>query len=262
LKRVKKSNYAWLSVLSVGTVLVIWWLVTDGLHLVSTIAMPSPVKVLQTFFVKLYDPAPDGSTLIENIEASLQVALSGYALGLVIGIPLGILMAWYKKVDMFVRPLFDLLRPVPGLAWITVMITLFGIGMMSKAMVIFLSAFVACVVNSYSGIRQTKQVHLWVGQTFGASDFQLLTRVAIPTSLPMIMTGARVALAASWMALVAAEMIASDSGLGFMIQQCRGIYRTDVIIVGMIAIGALGSFLTYLLSLLERAVVKGRAGNK
>ncbi|MBR5488792.1 MAG: hypothetical protein IKV72_03735 [Firmicutes bacterium] len=97
----------------------------------------------------------------------MKVALSGYFIGVVIGVPLGIAMAWFKPVDYFVTPLFDLLRPVPGIAWLPVMIVLFGIGLLSKAMVIFLSAFIACVINSYSGIKNTKPVHLWVGQTFG-----------------------------------------------------------------------------------------------
>jgi NitT/TauT family transport system permease protein/taurine transport system permease protein len=113
------------------------------------------------------------------------------------------------------------------------------------------------VVNAYTGIRQTKQVHLWVGRTFGATNFQLLTKIAIPTSLPMILTGMRVALGASWTALVAAELIASTRGLGFMIQQSRGLFRPDVIIAGMIAIGLIGAFLTFLLNLLEKAVLKG-----
>lgn len=195
--------------------------------------------------------------MLEHIGASLQVTITGYLIGVFIGVPLGILMAWYENVDVFARPLFDLLRPIPGIAWIPIMITLFGIGLMSKAMVIFLSAFIACVVNSYSGIRQTKTVHLWVGQTFGATNFQLLTKIAIPTSLPMILTGLRVALGGAWTALVAAELVASTKGLGFMIQQSRGIFRPDVIIAGMIAIGLTGAFLTWLLSLLEKVLMKG-----
>ncbi len=257
VKKKSGKKYVLISILSVFTFLFIWWLMTDILKLASPTTLPSPVKVIRTFIVKLYDPAPDGATMIQHMASSLKIALTGYAMGLVIGIPLGILMAWYKTLDMFVRPLFDLLRPIPGIAWIPLMIILFGIGMLSKAVVIFLTAFIACVVNSYTGVRQTKQVHLWVGQTFGASNLQLLARVAIPTSFPMILTGMRVALGASWTALVAAELLASTRGLGFMIQQCRGLYRPDVIIAGMIAIGAIGAFLTWLLGFLEKAILKG-----
>ena len=190
--------------------------------------------------------------------ASMRVALSGYFLGVVIGIPLGIAMAWFKPVDYFVTPLFDLLRPVPGIAWLPVLIVMFGIGLLSRAMVIFLSAFIACVINSYSGIKNTKPVHLWVGQTFGASNLQQLFQIAIPTALPMIFTGLKVALGASWNALIAAELLASSKGLGFMINQARGIYRPDIIIVGMIAVGITGAILSWLIELLQKLVLKDR----
>jgi NitT/TauT family transport system permease protein/taurine transport system permease protein len=250
-------RYVAVSVISITAFLALWQFLTSVLKLTPPYLLPSPAAVIKTFFVKFYDPAPDGATMIQHMASSLRIALTGYAMGVVFGVPLGILMAWYEWVDLFIRPPFDLLRPIPGIAWIPLMILLFGIGLLSKAMVIFFSAFIACVVNSYTGIRQTKEVHLWVGQTFGASNFQLLTRIAIPTSLPMILTGLRVALGASWTALVAAELIASTRGLGFMIQQCRGLFRPDVIIAGMIAIGLIGALLTYLLNLLEKAVLKG-----
>lgn len=137
------------------------------------------------------------------------------------------------------------------------MILLFGIGITSKIVTVFLSAFVPCVLNSYTGVRQTKEVHLWVGQTFGASNFQMLLYIAVPTSLPLIMTGIRVALGASWTCIVAAEMLASTKGLGYMIQQARGIYRPDIIICGMIAIGVIGALFSWILSLVENQVVKG-----
>ena len=255
----KKSNlkYFLVSVLSVCLFLLAWYLVTDVFKVASRNILPSPIRVANTLVKKLTDRNPDGATLIQHLGASLQVAMSGYLIGVVIGIPLGIVMAWNRRADMFIRPLFDLIRPVPGIAWIPVMIVIFGIGLLSKAMVIFLSSFTAMVINSYSGIKQTRAVHLWVGQTFGATRRQLLFKIAIPSALPMILTGMRVALGSSWGALVAAEMLASSRGLGFMIQQSRGIGRPDVIIAGMIAIGVVGAILTWLLTKLENAVLKG-----
>ncbi len=254
----KPLKYILMSALSILIFLLIWEICTDVLKLTTPTTLPSPLKVFQTFIKKFYEKNPDGATIPTHLLASMKVALSGYFIGIFIGVPLGILMAWYKPVDYFVTPLFDLLRPVPGIAWLPVMIVLFGIGLLSKAMVIFLSAFIACVINSYSGIKNTKPVHLWVGQTFGASNFQLLTKVAIPTALPMIFTGLKVALGASWNALIAAELLASNQGLGFMIQQARGLYRPDVILVGMIAVGLSGALLGYLIDRLERIAIKQR----
>lgn len=234
----KKNQYWYLSVLSIVVFLGIWWLVTDGLHVFSETMLPSPFRVVKAFIEKFYNPKPEGATMLVHIASSLKTVLSGYLLGVVIGIPLGICMAWFKPVDRFLRPLFDLIKPIPGIAWIPVMITLFGIGLLGKAMIVFMTAFIACMVNAYSGIKQTRDVHLWVAQTFGASNLQQLFTVAIPTALPMIMTGLRVALGAAWSAVIAAELLASSSGIGFMIQQCRGLARPDIIIAGMIAYSA------------------------
>ena len=162
-----------------------------------------------------------------------------------------------RKVDVLVRRVFDLVRTIPGIAWTSVMVTLVGIGFLSKALVIFISAMVAMVINSYSGIKQTKTVHLWVGQTFGASNWELLTKVAIPSALPMIFTGLDVALGSAWTTLVAAELLASTKGLGFMIQQARGIFRLDIIIVGMIVIAITGAVLSSIIQFIGRKLIKG-----
>ena len=192
-KKLQINKYLFISIASICAGIFVWWLVTDGLGIFRSNALPSPVKVASTFVKKWFETKPDGATLLQHLGASLQVALGGYLIGAIIGIPLGIFMAWNDKVDMLVRPVFDLVRTIPGIAWTSVMVTLVGIGFLSKALVIFISAMVAMVINSYSGIKQTKTVHLWVGQTFGASNWELLTKVAIPSALPMIFTGLDVA---------------------------------------------------------------------
>lgn len=256
-ERKGNGKYILISCASVCLVLLVWFVCINVLHLKSETVFPGPVKVFETFVEKLYTKAPDGATLLQHLWSSIRVALFGYALGAVVGVPLGIAMAWNKWVDRFVRPLFDLIRPIPGLAWIPMFILLFGIGITSKALVIFLGALIACVVNSYTGIQQTQELHLWVGDVFGASNAQKLFKIAIPTALPMIFTGLRVELGTSWTALVAAELLASTQGLGYMIQQARAISRPDIIIVGMLAIGAVGAVFDALLHLVEIKVAKG-----
>jgi NitT/TauT family transport system permease protein/taurine transport system permease protein len=253
----QKKNYVWISIVSVILFLCFWYFVTAVLNMFPSTTLPSPVVVFRTFIRKMTSTAPDGATLPEHIGSSIRIAMSGYLLAVLVGTPLGIVMAWYKKADLFVRPIFDLIRPVPGIAWIPLMIVLFSIGDSSKIITVFLSAFIPCVLNSYTGIKQTKDVHLWVGQTFGASNFQMLIHIAIPTALPMIMAGVRVALGSSWTCIVAAELLASTKGLGYMIQQARGIYRPDIIVCGMIAIGLIGTLISWLLGKLENIVVKG-----
>jgi NitT/TauT family transport system permease protein/taurine transport system permease protein len=137
------------------------------------------------------------------------------------------------------------------------MITFFGIGIMSKVSVIFIASFIPAVINSYSGIKQAKDVHKWVAQTFGASNKQVLFTIAIPSAGPMIFTGARVALNGSWVSLVAAELIASTKGLGYMIQTARLVGRIDVVFVGVLVIGVFGAIMMEGLSYLERKFVKG-----
>lgn len=247
-----------ISALSVFTFLLLWWVFTAVLEVVPARTLPSPVKVLDSFIDKFTNPNPDGGTLIAHTLSSLRVMLLGYVMAVGIGVPLGILMSWYDPIDLYARPIFDLLKPIPGVAWVPVMIILLGIGLASKATVIFISAIVPVLLNSYSGIKQTKEVHLWVARTFGATDAQMLFKIGIPTSLPFIMTGLRVGLGQGWTTIVAAELLASTQGLGFMIQQSRSIYRPDIIIVGMLAIGIVGASLTYLIALLEKKLVKGR----
>ncbi len=256
-KKFQFNKYFVISVVSICFGIFIWWLVTDGLGIFRSNALPSPVKVAESLVKKWYETKPDGATLLEHLIASLQVALGGYVIGAVIGIPLGIFMAWNDKIDMCVRPVFDLVRTIPGVAWTSVMVTLVGIGFLSKALVIFISAMVAMVINSYSGIKQTKTVHLWVGQTFGASNWELLTKIAIPSALPMIFTGLDVALGSAWTTLVAAELLASTKGLGFMIQQARGIFRLDIVIVGMIVIAITGAILSYIIQFIGHKMIKG-----
>ena len=256
-KRKEKIKFGIVSVFSLCVFFTIWYVCTAVLHLKPDYILPSPVQVVEALIGKLTNTAPDGATLFGHIAASLKVALSGYLLGALVGVPLGIAMAWFRRVDMFVTPLFDLIRPVPTIAWIPLMILWFGIGLGAKSAIIFVSAFVPCVINSYSGIKQTKSVHLWVPQTFGASRKEMLFTVAIPTALPLIFTGLRISLGTAWMTLCAAEMLASNKGLGYMVQINRSLARADLIVVAMLTIGLIGTLFTVGLNALERRFVRG-----
>lgn len=254
----KKHKYTIISCASVIAFISVWYLVTAVLGIFASYTLPSPVAVLSAFIKKLTTKTPDGNVLGVHLLASLKIAFYGYGLGIVIGVPAGILMAWYEKVDLLVKPIFDLIRPIPPVGWIPIVILWLGISPTAQATVIFVSAVTPCVVNSYAGIKQMQVVHQWVAQTFGGSNIQILRKVAIPSALPMIFTGLKVSLGSSWMALVAAEMMAATKGLGYMIQMNRTMGRADNIIVGMITIGLVGAILTFILEKIEQRFVKGR----
>lgn len=254
----KKSSakYYIISACSLLIFLLVWELVTDVFQVFPAYAMPSPKKTLVAFLNKLTKKSPDGSTLFVHIGASLQVALTGYLLGALIGIPLGILMAWYKPVDMVIKPIFDLVRPIPPIGWVPIMVLTLGIGLKAKAMIIFVAAVIPCIINSYSGIKQTSEVHINVAKTFGMSKWMILLKVAIPTALPMIFTGLRVSLGVAWTTLVAAELVAATKGLGYMLQIARTIGRPDIIVMGMFVIAIIGAILVSILEFLEKTFVR------
>jgi NitT/TauT family transport system permease protein len=248
-------KYTLLGAASLAGFLLIWQLaVRTGLA--NERSLPAPTTILETFIFKLNNSAPDGNILGVNILASLQVALSGFFTALIIGIPLGLLMGWWKYADRFMRPIFELIRPVPPIAWIPLVVVWMGIGLKAKALIIFFTAFVPCVINSYTGIKLTSQTLINVSKTFGASNFEIFYKVGIPSSMPMVFAGIRIALGNSWSTLVAAEMLAASAGLGYMIQFGRTVARPDVVIVGMLVIGSIGAVLSAILQFIETHFLK------
>ncbi len=218
----------------------------------------SPGQVLQTLATKLTDTKPEGSVLLSHIGASLTVALSGYLLALAVGIPMGLLMGWFKPVDKLIGPIFELLRPVPPIAWIPIVIIFLGIGLEAKAVIVFLSAFIPCLINSYTGIKLTNPVYINVSKTCGASIWTTFLRVGVPSSLPMVFAGMRISLGNAWSTLVAAEMLAANKGLGYMILMGRTYGRVDLIISGMIMIGILGILFNFVFDKVENYVLRWR----
>ncbi len=257
-KKLGRYKYTIVSVISVAVFILVWWLLCDVFCLFRVTILPSPITVFTSFINKFTSTVPDGGTLITHIISSLIVVISGYALGVVVGIPTGIFMAWYKPVDYLVRPLFDFVRTIPGIAWIPVITVWLGIDLPAKAAIIFINVFAGTVVNVYSGIKQTSEVQIWVAQIFGASSLEILRRVAIPSAMPYIFTGLKVSLSMAWLGIIAAELLAAKSGLGYMIQVARNFGRADLVIVGMLTIGLLGALLTAALEFVERKMVRGR----
>lgn len=253
-KSQEKRTYLLLSILGIAVFLGVWELASD-LNLVNSRYLAAPSTILKLFFTKLTDPNPDGAVLGVNVLASLQVSLTGFFLAIIIGIPLGLLMGWYGGFESFVRPIFELVRPIPPVSWIPLTIVWLGIGLPAKAFIVFFSAFVPCVINAYTGIKQTSPVLINFAKTCGASNFTTFWRIGIPSSMTMVFAGVRVALGNAWATLVAAEMLAASSGLGYMILMGRQFARPDLILLGIVVIGVIGVIFTAILGWVENKVL-------
>ena len=149
-------------------------------------------------------------------------------------------MGWSKAIDEQVDPLVEVLRPVPPLAWIPLSILWFGIGDIQNQFIIFLGMFFPILLNTISGVKNIEPNLFRAARCLGASEGRMLRRVVLRAALPQIITGVRVGLGVGWMALVAAELVGANSGLGFLINDARTLLRTDIVIVGMITIGVVG----------------------
>lgn len=246
-----------LGITGVVSFFVLWHLLVVG-GIINTRYIASPLEVLRGVIGKITDPRPDGETLVANILASFRVAFSGFFLSILVGAPLGLLMGWYKPVDRFVRPIFEIIRPIPPIAWIPISIIFLGIGVRSKAFIIFFSGFIPTLINSYTGIQSTNPVHINVAKTCGASNLKTFFTVGIPSALPLTFAGFKLSLGNAWSTLVAAEMLAANRGLGYMILMGRNFSRIDLVIGGMFIIGLLGVLLSVIMERIERVVIKWR----
>jgi taurine transport system permease protein len=245
------------TVVTLGAVLALWWAVTSGFGIVNPLRLPSPADVwLAT--VQIMTKGFAGGTLWVQALHSLALVAKGFAVAVVTGVPLGLLMGWSKRAEVLLNPTFLLLRPIPALAWIPLAIVWFGLGDTGKIFTIWLTAFVPSVINTFTGVRQVDPVLIAAARTQGASTAQTLRHVVIPGSMPMIFTGLRLSLQASWTTLVAAELVGAFFGLGRVLNVAGTDIYPGMIIVGMAAVAICGAATTWLLGLLERRALPWR----
>lgn len=236
---------------AVGVWILIWWWLTRPGGPVPNLYFPPPDAVWGKF-VRMWTRPYIGSTLLEHILSSLYIVLSGWSLAAIVGIPLGIVMAWWPRIKWLVFPIFQLIRPVPPLAWIPLTILWLGIGDAARMSVVFIAALVPWIMNSMLAVYSVDKQLIDAGKTLGASDQQILTRIVTRTALPTLMAGARMALGNAWSTLVAAEILAATAGLGYVAVNASQLLDTDILIVAMICIGLLGITLTALLEWAQR----------
>lgn len=196
------------------------------------VLMPSPQLILKTLWKGIED-----LSIINSALASFKRVVIGYAIGTLCAILLGTLMGWFRIIEYIIDPIVEAIRPIPPLAYTPLIILWIGIGESSRVLVIILASFLTCIVNAYAGMKQVPNVYVEAAQTLGASKFTVFRTVALPYATPYIFAGMRVAMAASWTTLIAAELIAAQSGLGFILQTGRRYFRTDLVMAGIIVIG-------------------------
>jgi len=209
---------------------------------------PSPLAV-----GKAIATLAERSLLWRYIGDSLLRVGTGYALAVLLGVPIGILLGWYPALARAFNPLMQMMRPISPLAWMPLAVIWFGISNAAPIFLIFIAALFPILVAAIQGVRNIPPMYLQAGRDFGLPFGRLLTRVVLPAALPRILIGLRLAFGIAWLVLVAAEMIAVDSGLGYLIIDARNAgKRYDLVVGGMLLIGLIGLALDTMFSRLTR----------
>ena len=210
------------------------------------VGLPSPAQVL----ARAIELIRSGQ-LLADLLSSLGRVLAGFALGVALAIPVGFLMGWYSTARGLIEPFVQFFRMIPPLAVIPLAIVTMGIGEAPKVFVIFLAAFLSSVIATFQGVVNVDKTLINAARVLGARDATIFRRVVIPASTPYILVGMRIGLGSAWATVVAAELIAAQSGLGFRMQQAELYYDLATIFVSLITIGALGLAMDRLLLALE-----------
>jgi taurine transport system permease protein len=245
------------SAATLGALLALWWLASH-LQWLPPLLLPSPEAVLRKL-VLLYTDGFDDATLTQHLAASLSRIALAFVLALVTAIPAGIAIATSRIARGILDPIIEFYRPVPPLAYLPLMVIWFGIGELSKVLLIYFTIFAPLAIATASGASRVAKSRLLAAASLGATPRQLLLHVTLPGALPEILTGMRIALGAGWSTLVAAELIAATRGLGFMVYSASRFLVTDVVIAGIMLIGAIALVLELGLRALQRKLTPWHA---
>ena len=231
-----------------AVILAIWY----GIHysgLVNPALVPAPHAVWQRFTELARDRLP------MDVWMSTERVFVGVALGIVLAVPVGFVLGWYRGVRTFIEPLVNFFRALPPIALIPLVIVYFGVDETAKIAILFYAAFFSGVIVMYEGIAQISPIYVRVARTLGATDAEIFRRVIVPLTVPHMLTALRVALGVAWATLVASELIAAQRGLGSLIQNAASFFQLDIIYVGIICIGFIALFMDLALRLAARRLV-------
>ncbi|TCL56472.1 sulfonate transport system permease protein [Hydrogenispora ethanolica] len=239
----------------IPVLLIVTWQICSWIGLFHPAALPSPARVWSALLGLLAD-----GTLLSDLDTSALRVLNGFLWGVLIGLAIGILSGLSRFVERLVSPVVDAFRQIPVFAWIPLIILWFGIGELSKGVIIAKSVFVPVFVNTLQGIRGVPQEYVEVARVLELNRWKFLHKVVIPSALPSIFTGIRLGAGFAWMAVVAAEMLGGLSGIGYALMRSKEFFQTDGLIALMAVIGLVGLVVDRSLKWLETSTLRWRKG--
>ncbi|MFN0159602.1 MAG: ABC transporter permease [Burkholderiales bacterium] len=249
-----------MSKISLATLLVVaalWYVATSVTGWVGPARFPNPAEFAGA--VKQIAVTGYGDARIhQHVLQSFKLVLMGFSVAISVGVPLGLLMGWNRRAEALLNPIFLIIRPIPPLAWIPLAIVWLGLGDAAKIMVIFFAAFVPSVINTYAGVRNIEPYMIEAARMLGVRGPRFVLGVLVPAALPLIFTGLRLSLQASWTTLVAAELVGALLGLGTVLNAAAQDIFPAMILTGMVFVALSGATSTWLLGRIEQRVMRWR----
>jgi len=250
VRRLLKNRYVLYAVSIVGLLAIWHFSAVSGKY---SKYMPTPGMVLNELWRIAHENLA-GQNLWGHLWSSLHRVLIGFAIGSIVGVPLGLFMALNRYINALVKPVFDLIKPMPPISWISLAILWFGIGEESKVFIIAIGAFVPALINAYNGIRLVDPALYDAIRMLGANRWQTLVEVTFPAGFPALFAGLQIALSVAWSCVLAAELVSARSGMGFLIILGMTMSNPSMILSGMVVIAITAYLITVVLSKVEKWV--------
>ncbi|HIR93724.1 MAG TPA: ABC transporter permease [Candidatus Egerieimonas intestinavium] len=244
----EKRKYDYLLILLSIAILLGAWIIFSQMN---PKVFPTPLAAWERL-VKLVERPVMKISIWGHIGISLQRVLIALAVATVLGVAFGLVTGWCPRIKAAFNPLFVALRPIPPIAWIPLIILWFGIGEFPKVLLVFIGAFFPIAQNTMAGVEMVDDMYLKVGKIYKANTWNMLRHIVFPASMPAIMAGIKISLSSGWMVVVAAEMLASKSGLGFLIIRGQESFDIALVLVGMVLIGLIGAAFSIVFTFIER----------
>lgn len=253
MKKLSKRRLLLISITSTIIILTAWWGLT-AIQIVPAVLLPSPERVLHSFF-DLLNFGYNGISLWSHYVTTVSRLFIAVILAVLLGVPVGLLSGYSAKLGAVIDPIIQFIRPIPPLAYYTLLILWFGIGEVSKITLLFLAALPPIYIAAYDAVHRVNEEYIQSAASLGASQQQIFLKIILPAAIPGIFTGLRSASGVAYTTIVSAEMIASSKGVGWMIIDASHYLKSDVMFVGIIILGLTGMLIDWLLKLTERRFV-------